>query len=110
MNPIFEPTGHTGSEDFARQFFNIDKFKCVFSLRSKTNPDFRKLFEIEFDKLGYIGDDLADISAFDFQMIALRISDGRAQAKKTYWTSNELLIALDKMNALDQAISMNKSS
>ena len=54
--------------------------------------------------MGHVGEDLAEIQAFDFPFLALRVSDGRAQAKKSYFTSHNLWMNLQKQNALDKAI------
>ena len=61
----------------------------IIELKSEEDPAYTKAFKVNFGRMNYIGDNLAAIKPFDFQLIVFRYT-ANIKYQNEFFTTEEL--------------------
>lgn len=69
------------------QFQSMSKFHVYVELKAKEDPQFTKLFIVDFKALEYIGNDLSKLLPNPVELIVFRITPFEKRNKQEFWTT-----------------------
>ena len=80
-----------GSDTFANTFNKMTTSNVIIELKSVQDSEYSVSFKVNLCKMNYIGDNLANIAAFDFPLIAFRFTSTSQnnRYKKEIFTTEE---------------------
>ncbi len=84
----------------------MSKFNVTITLKAEEDPDFSKVFNVDFRSLEYIGSDLTKMLPNQLELIIFRITPFEQNKKNhtEFYTTNQLYIELLKNNALNHLL------
>lgn len=95
--------------DFVKNFEAMHLFNVTITLKSEENPEFSKVFNVDFRALEYIGNDLKKMLPNPVELMLFRITPFEQKINQPeFYTSRELCDQLLKYNALFHLLTENR--